>query len=54
LSRQDIASFTGTTYETVFRMMNELVQSDLVEVTGKSIIIKNKNGLQLVAQEATQ
>jgi CRP-like cAMP-binding protein len=53
LSRQDIASFTGTTYETVFRMMNELIHSDLVEVTGKSIVIKNKNGLQLVAQEAT-
>lgn len=39
LSRQDFASFVGTTYETVFRMFNELVESKLVKISGKSITI---------------
>lgn len=39
LSRQDLASFAGTTYETVFRIMNELIQDNIVKVTGKSISI---------------
>lgn len=37
LSRQDIASFAGTTYETVFRIINEFSETGLVAVTGKSI-----------------
>ena len=41
LSRQDLASFAGTTYETVFRIMNELVNDQLVEVQGKNIIIRD-------------
>ena len=41
LSRQDLASFAGTTYETVFRIMNELVNDQLVEVQGKNITIRD-------------
>nr|WP_294877073.1 Crp/Fnr family transcriptional regulator [uncultured Pedobacter sp.] len=46
LSRQDLAAFTGTTYETVFRMMNELVREDLISITGKAISVKNPRGLK--------
>ncbi len=36
LTRQDLSSFVGTTYETVFRVINELILA-------KSILIKGKN-----------
>lgn len=39
LSRQDFASYTGTTYETVFRIMNELVSEKIVELAGKNMRI---------------
>ena len=45
LSRQDLASYIGTTYETVFRMMQELVEENLVKAEGKDISIVNKEGL---------
>lgn len=37
LSRQDLAAFTGATYETVFRTMNELVSEGLIILKGKMI-----------------
>jgi CRP/FNR family transcriptional regulator len=46
LSRQDFASFVGTTYETVFRMLNELVEDRLLKVDGKSIMIIDKEKLK--------
>jgi CRP-like cAMP-binding protein len=52
LSRQDLASFAGTTYETVFRVMNDLTSERLVTVTGKSISIINNQGLLRLTQEA--
>ena len=45
LSRQDFASYVGTTYETVFRMLNELVEAKLLKVDGKSIAIIDKEKL---------
>jgi len=45
LSRQDLASFSGATYETVFRVINELVSEKLVSLSGKSIAIINQQGL---------
>jgi len=39
LSRQDLASYTGTTYETLFRTMNELAEEKAIRMDGKSIII---------------
>jgi CRP-like cAMP-binding protein len=39
LSRQDLASYTGTTYETLFRVMNELVEENAISMNGKSIAI---------------
>jgi CRP-like cAMP-binding protein len=45
LSRQDLAAFTGATYETVFRTMNELLAEKLIIVKGKQIGILNEAGL---------
>ncbi|WP_230146629.1 Crp/Fnr family transcriptional regulator [Pedobacter sp. Bi126] len=45
LSRQDLAAFTGATYETVFRTMNELLAEKLIIVKGKQIGILNGAGL---------
>jgi len=39
LSRQDLASYTGTTYETLFRVMNEMIEEKVIAMTGKDIII---------------
>jgi len=45
LSRQDFASFVGTTYETVFRMLNDLTENKLLKVDGKNITILNAEKL---------
>jgi CRP/FNR family transcriptional regulator len=37
LSRQDLASYTGTTYETVFRIMNDMVLDGAITLAGKDI-----------------
>jgi CRP-like cAMP-binding protein len=39
LSRQDLASYTGTTYETLFRTMNELVEENALKTDGKKITL---------------
>ena len=39
LSRQDLASLVGATYETVFRIINELAQESLILLDGKHIAI---------------
>lgn len=48
LSRQDLAAFTGATYETVFRTMNELIQEKLIVLIGKKIQIIDAEGLKLL------
>ncbi len=39
LSRQDIASYTGTTYETLFKMMNEFAAENILRFFEKKIEI---------------
>jgi CRP/FNR family transcriptional regulator len=39
ISRQDFASYAGTTYETLFKIMNELVEERLIRISGKKIKI---------------
>lgn len=39
LTRQDLASYAGATYETVFRIINELVADGIIVTMGKSIKI---------------
>ena len=43
LNRQDLASFAGTTYETVFRIMNEFVSGQVLEITEKRIRITDRD-----------
>ena len=42
LSRQDLASYAGTTYETFFRTLNELSEEGSIALDGKNIAVKNK------------
>jgi CRP/FNR family transcriptional regulator len=35
ISRQDLASYVGTTYETLYKIMNELAEEKLIELDGK-------------------
>jgi CRP/FNR family transcriptional regulator len=51
LSRQDLASYAGATYETVFRMMNELVSEKLIGLSGKSIRLIHRDKLLKLAQD---
>ena len=53
LSRQDLASFAGTTYETVFRIMNELTNDNVIGVAGKSIAITDPEKLIRLTSEST-
>lgn len=43
ISRQDLASFAGTTYETVFRVLNELTSENIIVMSEKQIKILQKN-----------
>ncbi|MVN90850.1 Crp/Fnr family transcriptional regulator [Mucilaginibacter aquatilis] len=52
LSRQDLASYAGATYETVFRVINELVNENCISLTGKSIAIVNTDALTELTKSA--
>jgi len=52
LTRQDLASFTGAAYESLFRVMNELVEDKLISVSGKSISIIDEKKLVKLTEEA--
>jgi CRP/FNR family transcriptional regulator len=52
LSRQDLASYAGTTYETVFRIINELIQDESIKISGKHISIVNFEKLQDYTKQA--
>lgn len=46
LSRQDLASFTGAAYETIFRILNELVEENILAFEGKKIRILDGSRLE--------
>lgn len=46
VSRQDVASYAGTTYETLFKLFNEMIKDKLISTSGKFIKIKNETKLQ--------
>ncbi len=46
IKRQDIASYAGTTYETVFKFFTELIKSKIITTTGKRIRINNPGRLR--------
>jgi len=41
LTRQDIASYAGTTYETVFKFFTELIEKKIITTEGKNIKINH-------------
>ncbi|MBI1782343.1 MAG: Crp/Fnr family transcriptional regulator [Sphingobacteriales bacterium] len=45
LSRQDFASYIGTTYETSFRTMNELADEKIIKMEGKNFFLLNEEKL---------
>jgi CRP-like cAMP-binding protein len=53
LSRQDLAAFTGAAYESLFRTINDLIEEKIIEVAGKSILIKNENMLIKLTEETS-
>jgi len=50
LTRQDLSSFAGASYETLFKVINEFTEEKLIEVTGKSIRITNEPKLQKLTE----
>jgi CRP-like cAMP-binding protein len=52
LSKQDLAAYTGATYETVFRMTTELVNEKLITLSGKQINIIDEEKLRFLTQES--
>jgi len=52
LSRQDLASFAGATYETVFRVLNELVANKMISSNGKSITITDAEKLMELTRDS--
>ena len=46
ITRQDIASYAGTTYETLFKTLHELTEEKIVETSGKTIRIQHQDKLK--------
>lgn len=46
LSRRDIASFAGTSYESVIRNLSKLDEQEIIKLEGKSILIPNESVLR--------
>ncbi|WP_298391169.1 Crp/Fnr family transcriptional regulator [Hydrotalea sp.] len=46
LTKQELAAYAGTTYETFFRILHELVQSGIVQYSGKNMVIVNEAKLK--------
>ncbi|MDP9081044.1 MAG: Crp/Fnr family transcriptional regulator [Bacteroidota bacterium] len=45
LAKQDLASFSGAAYESLFRTINDLVADNIIAIEGRSISIKNEDKL---------
>lgn len=45
ISRSDLASFAGTSYESMFRILNELVSDNVIELMDRNIKILDENKL---------
>ncbi|MBC7537161.1 Crp/Fnr family transcriptional regulator [Pedobacter sp. JCM 36344] len=51
VSKQDLASFSGAAYESLFRTINDLVADNIILVAGKSISIKDEVKLLQLIQK---
>jgi CRP-like cAMP-binding protein len=51
LARQDLASYSGAAYESLFRVINDLVADNVIAITGKSMsIIDEGKLLELISK----
>lgn len=48
MSRQDISSFAGTTYETLFKVLNDFNKHKIVTMTGRKIHVMDELKLQQI------
>ena len=51
LARQDLASYAGTTYETVFRVLQEFTETEIVKIADKEITLINEPKLLSISNE---
>jgi CRP-like cAMP-binding protein len=51
ITRQDIASYAGTTYETIFKFFTELIQTKIIATSGKNIRIDQPDKLRQFISE---
>jgi CRP-like cAMP-binding protein len=51
ISRQDIASYSGTTYETLFKVFTEFTKAGKLSANGKRINVLDRSFLQLVVTD---
>lgn len=52
VTRQDIAAYAGTTYETVFKILKTLVTAKIISTSGKSIRINDETKLRKLFKTA--
>ncbi len=52
VTRQDIAAYAGTTYETVFKFLKTLTTAKTISADGKSIKINDENKLRKIVKNA--
>lgn len=51
INRQDIASFAGVSYETLFKVVTEFTHNGIVELTGKNVCIHKENTLKQIIDQ---
>ncbi len=49
LTKQDLASYTGATYETIFRVLKELQEEKLIQLSGKNSRILDEKKLREIS-----
>ena len=47
ITRQDLASFVGTTRETISRILSRLANAKIIDISGKNIVITDLEGLKI-------
>lgn len=50
LSRQDIASYAGVSYETLFKVSNDFIRDKLIDLNGKTISVYNEEALLKIVE----
>ncbi|MNL30983.1 cAMP receptor protein [compost metagenome] len=51
MSRQDISSFAGTTYETLFKVLNDFAKLNVLTITGRKIRILDEYKLSQIVSD---